>query len=438
MNLNIKTTLVLIGLLASITSQSNANPTIIWASGVPLQANENAVIFPVAQATKDGSVNLVNTEIWYSWDNTNWTVFINNSSPNNSNPYYPNGDFIGGCVGLTQTGTFYLKATVTDANSHQATATTSVTVNSSTSALPSVIEANGSTYNYGPAWMVDTTDSNLQKMWWTTGYPGGGDCIGYATWPLGSTTPQTVLHYNSFGVALMSNPSVIKASFSYGGNTYSYAMYYTAGKTGQPNNIEETFSTDGVTWITPVSIITTQFPSAYADGYTIGLIESGVIRLSSSSYIMFYTDENTSGIANLYTQTSSDGVTWSGTPTAVTETGLSNFGATTASLGNCPSVAYNPADSCYYIAYAETSNNNTLDLYKIAASSISSGSWTSIWSLGSSNSIPMYYKSNPGILKDNNGDIPSGYSATVAFATSVNSGAPGDNIFASQLYYYSQ
>jgi hypothetical protein len=410
----------LLGILFVTTLTLNAGPSITWLAGVPLNSNLNSVIYPVAQATKGGGVNLRSIEIWYSWDDVNWTVFINDTSPNNNNPYYPSGDFCGGCIQLTQTGTLYLKATVIDVNSNQATAITSLGVNNSSVALPS--------------WMLDTSDNNLQKMWWTTGYPGGGDCIGYATAPLGSTMPQTVLHYNSFGVALMSNPSVLKGSFTKSGSTYTYAMYYVANPGNASNSIDETFSNDGVSWITPINVVTTQFPGAYGNGYPWGTIVSGVICLSSSNYMMFFTDTNNNGIGNLYTLTSSNGVTWTGTPAAVSLSGLSNFGDIAGSLGNSPSVAYNPADGCYYMAYAETPSNSTLDLYKISSSQLSNGTWSQVWTIGSS--VAMYYKSNPGILKDVNGYIPSGYPEVAAYATSLDNGAGYDNIYVTQLWYY--
>ena len=400
-------------------------PTITWLTN-PVSINESAVAYPVAQATK-GSYNLSSIYEWYSYDNATWTLFEQTTSPNNSNTYYPSGDFLGGCVGFTQTGTLYLKATVTDTAAQAATATTSIAVNT-TNAFATILCANADTYNYGPAWLWDSSLGN-SRCWWTAGYPGGGDCIDYAAWPLGSTIPSIVLSSNAWGNKLISNPCVIKASY---GNGYGYAMYFDGDRSGYPGDIEVAYSNNGTSWTTPTVAVSTQFPSS---GSAAGAAMGSVIRFSSSNYVMFYTDASSTGTGNLYMRTSSDGMTWSSSPVAVSQTGLTNFGNNLGlGLGNCPSIAYRASDGCYYMAYTEVPANTVMDIYKIAIGSVTTGTWTNVYSLGTSQT--MYYKSNPGILRDENGYIPSGFNVYAAYATSVYNASVGfDNIFTSQIYY---
>lgn len=413
----------------------------MWKN-IPAAAKQTVVLFPIAHALK-GSADLASITLWYSWDNVNWTLLISNTSPDNNNQYDPRGDFLGGGCQMTQPGTFYLKATVVDVTSASDTETASIPVSASAggSDTPSLMAARDSTYNYGVAWMNDSTDG-MQKCWWTSGKAGGGDEIVYSEYPSappGTTTPTSVLSPTTPS-NLISNPSVIKGLLS---NGYVYAMYTTVWN-NTVNDIRVSFSNDGLSWTTPSVVITTQFSAVfYNPDFVWGACIPSVSKISSNDYKMLYIDTENDGTCAIYITTSTDGISWGGAKTRVSLNGLADFGTGLYTLGNCPSIAYrlDSGVGYYYMAYSDTPSsgwpNTKIHYYKIQASLITSGTWTHIYTLSSTDT--MHWKSNPGLFKDENGHLLPGGGA-IAFATSPQYNHETGtqdylNIWDSQLYY---
>lgn len=432
---------IFIALLA-FCSVYATGPSVIWKN-IPAAAKQTAVLYPIAHAFK-GSNNLAVITIWYSWDNLNWNLLISNSNPDNNNPYDPRGDFLGGGAYLSQSGTLYLKASVTDTTSQSDVEVVAIPVSASAGGYdtPSLLAARNSTYNYGVAWMNDSTDGK-QKCWWTSGKAGGGDEIIYSEYPSsppGTTTPTSVLSPTSPS-NLISNPCVVKGALS---NGYSYAMYTTVWNNTQ-NDIRVSFSNNGLSWTSPTVVITSQFnANTYNPDFIWGACIPSVMRVASNDYKMLYIDTENDGVGALYMTTSSDGIYWSGNKTRVSMNGLPDFGRQIGTLGNCPSVAYyiDSGTPYYYMAYSDTPNtitpNTKIYFYRIAASSVTSGNWEHRGTLSSTDT--MHWKSNPGIFKDEDGWMTSA-SGVIGYATSPQynheSGTTDYlNIWDSQLFYW--
>lgn len=139
----------------------------------------------------------------------------------------------------------------------------------------------------------------------------------------------------------------------------------------------------------------------------------------------------------MHTLTSTDGVNWSSSGTQTTHSGLAYFPQQKNTLRACPSVAYRVVDGTgyFYMAYSACPGNTAILVYRIAAADLYSGSWSQVAYFGETNT--MFYKSNVGLFRDENGFIPAGATPAVAFAGAPEFAAISENrnINETQLYY---
>ncbi|MCQ6559082.1 hypothetical protein [Paenibacillus mendelii] len=236
-------------------------------------------------------------------------------------------------------------------------------------------------------------------MWWC-GQATGGDGIFYSRLTAsGWTSPQLVLSASSSGwdSKHVCDPSVIKGSFSIGGTSYTYAMYYTAtyDTVGYDSHIGVAFSNDGVNWtkysgnpiIAPSS---SAAPSTlqYGAGMQTAYRASG----TSANVTLAFFDSTSSG-SRAYMVTSTNGVTFG------SRTELPNPIGDTA-IGD---IAYSPSENVWYIA---TKHNSDTESYVLKSSGSSLTSAWQEWGGRINNILTGNAKNhNPGFIRQPNGDI---------------------------------
>jgi hypothetical protein len=406
-----------------VTASYAVSPTINWRS-IPQNAHVGSVIFPIAKVLP-GTYSVSNITIDYNYNGGSWTTLVSTSSPN-SNP--ANGDsFTGGGCLMTSTGTFNLRVTVTDSTSATYALTTSLAVNSSYNGQPSLLAAAQDAgapnyygpYNYGAAWMYDGS----HHVWWTGKYPTNGDCIltASAGGPPGTATPTIALDTSSYNNRLISNPSVLKQSITYGGHTYSHVMYVTESD-GTTSGIGMSFYDSSIGWTTPVHIIDTDFTSTDFMGIP------SVIKLGST-WCMFTNDRGAytdSGSLVVGYRESSDGITWpSSRSLTVTTSGMSP--APDDISANGANVVFTHRGSEWFAVFTAT---DTVYVYKKTDTvALNTGSWSAVTSVPSNISFPC--KHNAGFWTNADGEMADASNIVFSFT--------GDNALGnledSQLYY---
>jgi hypothetical protein len=192
-------------------------------------------------------------------------------------------------------------------------------------------------------------DEGKHKVWWCSEASGFVDAIYYSEkagslGPGGWSTPQMVLHHSqiTWANAHVCDPSVVKGSFSYGGQSYAYALYFTTNTpaTGGENEIGVAFSNNGLSFVAVDAPVIS--PSGNPAFYGAGM--SGV-AFDPVSGLLQHVFLDTSYEPNLRLRESEDGLVF--TPTPPHETQLHAAGRLGFD-GQGPDIAFNPFDGRWY------------------------------------------------------------------------------------------
>lgn len=295
-------------------------------------------------------------------------------------------------------------------------------------------------YDYGPSIIQN---GNTRQYWW----------CGYGTNPLTGISTDTI-YYRSYNLstqvysaitmvlypskgpgawdeAFTCDPSVVEGSFVNpdNGQTYTYAMYYTAtdrgpggvsGPGGTNNRIGVAYSNDGISWVkysaNPVIYPQITPTDAYGAGQAATYNYDGKAGL-----YLFHTDTSTSLGDRIWVRQTTDGIHF-GSPTLISNQGLL---AGTAMANS--DFAYDSGSSLFYASLALPARSGDresyrIGLYSMAASSLLSGQGT--WqALGfiDTNLTGSYLNNSPGLVRDIYGNVtPFLPSITVAFAEGTN------------------
>lgn len=207
------------------------------------------------------------------------------------------------------------------------------------------------------------------------------------------------------------DPNVVKGSFSYGGSTYTWAMYYAghANSSVVYTQIGVAFSNDGINWVKhPNPVVAPAGPPDVIYG-------AGVPS--------FYRFQGSAAAGYLAWWDS----TWPGGPRnvfALTADGI-NFGARqlfpTSIQGIIGDIAYNPADGLWYAT--STTQSTTYDVY-VYQTADPYGVWTEIGHINAA-VTGNTHNHNSGFVRYPNGDlwVASDGAKYVSFGTG--SGAAG-------------
>ena len=421
-----------------LTTAALATPPTCIMVDCPTSMYNNCTVYPVA-SSKGVWNDLAHVAIQYSWDNSTWTTAYTNNSPYNGSEADATGANI--YTSSSTVGTLYVRAVATDTASQSTTSSvSSISIAScpSTNGMSWLNSVSG-TYNYGSAWMYDTI-AGQEKFWWTSGQRGYGDTIYYQA--IYSGSPSAVVQTNHYGLHNESDVTVIRGSFSYGGSSYSYAMFLAEGdNTGsQPyvNDIGECFSNDGVTWTTPTPVVysTQTNPSVntyYGAGYP------SAFHIGSNYYLILQdlTVQSSVYTIKCYLLESSDGVTWPAiNPGTTQEFDLSSF--TTHPVNAAKWAFYNDT---WYMNYTPT--NARSEVWTIPADATthnpSGTTWTNAYNQTEAGLND--FDGAQGFRRDENGYLNGGGGAgTVAICWSASNNSsdasgPDGWFWAEQIWY---
>jgi len=234
-------------------------------------------------------------------------------------------------------------------------------------------------------------DGSLQKFWWcgsgsTSGYGGLTDVIYYRFYDYSAKQWSAIYQvitpvvgsWEFNGGSGTCNPTVVKGSFSPGdGNTYTYALYYTAQNDGN-GKVGVAFSKDGVNFVkyahNPI-IYPIVFPSTgrYGCASSSSFNSNGV----SGVYIFEYDDTASYG-TRFWLRYAADGINF-GAPSVISTS--TNF-VTTIPASD---MGYDPSTQTFYAAMSSAWRSGDREawqfgFYKMAASQVFSGG-QGVWQL---------------------------------------------------------
>lgn len=269
---------------------------------------------------------------------------------------------------------------------------------------------------------------NQHHLWHCSTSSDGSDAIFHSTTSSLSSgswsTPTLVLDRDDVVWADQHtcDPTVLLGDFSYGGQSYTYAMYFTADDgsigVGVNNVVGVAFSNDGVSWTvhgTPIITPQNGLNGTYGVGGSSAAWgpDPGVIQ-------KVYRDTTVDG--NFYgrhrLQTSMDGVDFGPDPalvTQLTEAGHGGFSGTEADI------AYNPIDGHWYAAISSLGFDPDFFAVRILRSSLPGdlgGSWEVVGDITES-LVGSERPNNPGLARNENSTLyvdPMGW-AYVFFGT---------------------
>lgn len=266
-------------------------------------------------------------------------------------------------------------------------------------------------YNYAPSIIAEGT---TRKIWW----------CGYGT-PPGATISTDVIYYRSIDTAtgIMSpiqmvfwpnpgqwdgrftcDPSVIKGQFQNNGQTFTYALYYTATDLddGTNNRIGVAFSNDGVNWVrypqNPIIYPRISPTSGYGAGQA-----ATYNRDDAAGIVLFHTDISANAV---FVRTSTDGINF-GPPTQ-----LSSNGATLIENND---FAYDPKSGQFYAAIELPGTPGDREtygfgVYRMPADLLLSGGGTWEWlATVDSNLTGAPLNHSPGLVRDGSGKLDAAY-----------------------------
>jgi hypothetical protein len=263
----------------------------------------------------------------------------------------------------------------------------------STGVVLSRTDGSDFSYNYAPSILVDGT---TVKMWWCGHGTNGGDNVFYSTRPVSSTTwgtPQQVLAPTgtTWESTFVCDPSVVKGSWTVGGTTYTYAMYYGgAGSVPAGTAVGVAFSNDGVSWTrNPSNPILTEPTGGYdyGDGF------AAVISNSGSAVTLAYYDSE--GQKNTFVATSTDGINFTNSY-LLPVGGLESFG----------DLAYSTADSRWFLATKDQAaqSDRAVYIYESTTSNVQTSDWRYIGAISEA-TTGFYENHNPGWYRNSDGTL---------------------------------
>ncbi len=244
--------------------------------------------------------------------------------------------------------------------------------------------ANPGMYDYVPSYIVDGT---VHQFWWCSGPEQGddpsmppGDVIKYrevdTATGIGSTI-RTVLRpgMGTWDKAHTCDPSVVKGVFSYAGNTYTYAMYYTATDDptngGINNGIGVAFSNDRVTWVKYPYPILRSVTSASTYGYG----QQSVLSANGASELWLWATQLLPGAPQTWVLYHSPDGLHLDVQLTVSTSGIQGGAILEADF------AYDYNTGLLYMVSDRGDVHSTIDLYSIPWASQGSGTWTYITSI---------------------------------------------------------
>lgn len=207
-------------------------------------------------------------------------------------------------------------------------------------------------------------DGGKHKIWWCSQTNNYKDAIFYSEksaslGPGGWSSPLRVLHHSQISWAFnhVCDPSVVKGSFSHGGQGYAYALYFTTdtGTAGGQNEIGVAFSNNGKSFA-PYSLpVMSPDPTGNSAFYGTGM--SGVAFDPATGKLQHaFLDTSYSPILRL--RESSDGKTFTPTPPYATQL---HAAGRLGSDGQGPDIAYNPFDDHWYATIKNHDHNGIYD-----------------------------------------------------------------------------
>lgn len=243
-------------------------------------------------------------------------------------------------------------------------------------------------------------------IWWCSQGNNVKDVIYYSSksnslGPGGWSTPVQVLANAQVPWASnhVCDPSVIRGSFSYNGNNYTHALYFTADTAGGDTeaSIGVAFSSNGTSWTAyPIPVVSYAGPSGL---YGAGM--SGVARHPSSGKIMHaYLDTTYNPLLRL--NETVNGISFSPSPPWATQL---HAAGRLGNDGQGPDIAYNTSDGHWY---ATIKNHDPQGIYDgetrvLRATNANDllGSWQVIGILNSSvTGFPQNHNAGLGKLQD--------------------------------------
>ncbi len=262
-------------------------------------------------------------------------------------------------------------------------------------------------YNYAPSIIAA---GDVRQVWW----------CGYGAIP-GTAFQTDVIYYRAINVATgevsptqtvfwpqqgqwdgryTCDPSVIRGQFRSGGQSYGYALYYTATDRddGTNNRIGVAFSNDGVNWVRYA-----QNPVIYPENYPTATYGAGQAatcnRDGLAAIVLFHTDLSGAGVL---VRTSTDGINF-GAPTALPQSG------TTLVENN--DFAYDPQADTFYGAVefpviAGDRESSAFGLYRITAGQLfaGTGSWEQLGTVDPA-TTGAHLNHSPGLVRDGFGNL---------------------------------
>ncbi|MFD5598561.1 hypothetical protein ACFWHR_00760 [Leucobacter sp. NPDC058333] len=293
-------------------------------------------------------------------------------------------------------------------------------------------------YDYAPSVIEE---NGVRKIWWcgeaaTDGYMS--DAIFYreqniATGSLSEIKQVLTPRPNTptWDKSYICDPSVVKGSFQNpdNGQTYTYALYYTATDRGPGssylgthldgtnNRIGVAWSNDGVTW-TKYSQNPVIYPRVSpTDAYGAG--QAATYNAGGSSVQVVYHDNSTAG-TSLWKRTSTNGRTFS-SESLLSLSGLAPSGQLT--YGSNFDVAYQPSESMWYGVFPLPRRDPDRETYRMViarmpAASFPSGTWQKLGYIDS-NATGAYLNHSPGIARTGLGQVST---ASTGLTTLFSSG----------------
>lgn len=262
-------------------------------------------------------------------------------------------------------------------------------------------DGSGFSYDYAPTVIVEDTTT---KVWWCGHGSAGGDNIFYSS-KVGAgsfSTPQVVMTpTQAWETTHTCDPSVIKGSWTVGGTTYTYAMYYGAaaevagGVTS--TKIGVAFSNDGINWTKYASNpIISNLDSNY--DYGVGMMTAYSTGGSNVTLAYFDQTKNEASIV----RTSTDGIAFSD-PYRLPFSGLDTIG----------DLAYSTTESKWYYT-SKNQESKLVDgtdhadrevfVLRTNGSSLYNNDWSYVGVV--SQSLTGYYMNhNPGWYRDVSGNM---------------------------------
>lgn len=242
-------------------------------------------------------------------------------------------------------------------------------------------------------------------VWWCSQGSNFQDAIYYAhksgaLGPGGWSSPVQVLAHAQVPWATnhTCDPSVIRGTFSYNGQSYSHALYFTADNAGgTDNSVGVAFSNNGTSWISyPTAVVPYTGPVGL---YGAGM--SGVARNPATGKIVHaYLDTTYNPILRL--NETSNGVCFTPSPPWTTQL---HAAGRLGNDGQGPDIAYNPSDGHWYAAIKNHDPQGVYDgetrVLRATNPNDLLGSWQVIGVFNSSvTGFPQNHNSGLGKLQD--------------------------------------